>query len=215
MSFIYPATPKGRPQRQSAIRRNTAELRHYTADNVLSVIAQATPTEETAGVLWYHTAHEHAAELPNVSLKQGAGVIAALSPQTSWTENLALAYAACDTGTATGHYDDACEKADRILRGEDPFVVLRGRKVRSFYANILCPDRSGPVTVDRHAVSILAYDREEQNRRTLERAGVYAFAAGVYRSVARDLQLLPHQAQATAWLVWRRLHDVPAHREEF
>ena len=87
--------------------------------------------------------------------------------------------------------------------------------MRSFYANILRPDDPGPVTVDRHAVSILANDRGEERKRTLERMGAYTYCAGMYRDAARTLGIMPHQAQAIAWVTWRRIHNVyrPEHEE--
>ena len=224
MSFTARATRRGRAQRQRAIGRNVAALSHYSSDNVLQVIAQATPAEEAEGMGWYSAAHHHAAEIAatyGISLSSAAATIAALSPQSGWTENLRLAHEAAEhaqagrTDLIGGHTVDACTKASQILRGADPRHVLGGRKVRSFYANILRPETPGPVTVDRHAVSILADDRGEERKRTLDRMGAYQHCTALYRDAGRTLGVMPHQAQAISWVTWRRIHDVyrPEHEE--
>jgi hypothetical protein len=103
-----------------------------------------------------------------------------------------------------GAFNDALRKADAIAAGADPLDVLGGRKVRSFYRNIV--GHTGHVTVDRHAVAIVAgrplTDREGK---VLERIGPYTYVAGAYRAAARRLGVAPTELQAVTWLVWRRL----------
>ena len=191
---------------------------------VLTAVSDATDDEVSEGLGWYHQAHEHAREIADTygtTTAQAAGVIAALSPQTGWGLNIRLAHDAADharhgrTDLIGGHTEDACAKASRILQGHDPDDVLGGRKVRSFYANILRPDRPGHVTIDRHALSLLADDRDA-NARILDRAGVYQRCAAVFRTSATLLtgggaSLRPHEVQAVAWVHWRNKHDVSRH----
>lgn len=213
MSHLPPATVRGRRARQAAIARSADVL--PSADvmrrNLLDTLAGASPDAEHEGAAWYLAAHSIAADMATrhgLTVAQAAGVLAALSPQCGWAENIRLADAACAAGAASGHTVDACRKADAILAGADPFDVLGGRKVRSFYANILRPTVAGPVTVDRHAVDMLCGRRGAVEDRVLERVGAYARCAAVIRGVARELGMRPHDVQAISWVAWRQLHDV-------
>lgn len=218
--FITPATPRGRGRRQSGIRAAGESL--PTAGEMLANLRATLDSADFAhideGLGWYRVAHSIARELheshPDTvrSVRHGAGIIAALSPQTGWAENISLAHQAAAAGSADGlaHFADATGKASRILRGEDPGDVLGGRKVRSFFSNILDPDRSGPVTIDRHAVDMLCGRRGAVKDRVLERVGVYLRCTAVIRSEARRMGWRPHEVQAVAWVAWRHAHDVAA-----
>lgn len=219
MSFLAPALPHNRRKRQAAIGRSIDTLPSVEdmRTNLLTTIAEATITAEHEGLGWYPAARSVAVELADrhgLTISQTAGVIAALSPQCGWAENVRLADEACAHGAAGrtdrigGHTVDACRKASRILQGADPLDVLGGRKVRSFYRNILDPSRAGAVTVDRHAIDMLCGRRGAVQDRVLERPGAYVLAAAVIRSVARELGMTPAACQAVAWVAWRQLHDV-------
>lgn len=215
MSHIAPAKPSGRRSRQTAIGRNADLLPSFDTmrTNLLTTLAYATEDNWTEGTAWYLAARAIADDLAQrhlVTPLQAAGVLAALSPQTGWSENIRLADQALSERNATGHYDDACDKANAIIQGDTPANVLGGRKVRSFVRNIADPSRPGPVTVDRHAVDCLLGARGAVNSRILERPGAYALCAAVFRSVARELDILPHECQAVAWIAWRQVHDVAA-----
>lgn len=219
MARIAPATPRGRTARQRAIGRNVSALPPIAdlVDNILSTIGEASPDEVRDGLTWYDRAHNVAADLgrgPARNVWQAAGVLAALSPQSSWHANIGYATDAYANGAeSVGHYDDATRKAGAILNGADPHDVLGGRKVRSFYANISEPERPGRVTVDRHAVAIALWGPQSRHHwklppvspKLLKRIGTYQLIAAAYRGAARQLDILPHQAQAIAWATWRRL----------
>lgn len=218
--FLSPATPAGRKVRQRAIRTNLQCPATLTAA-VLDTLGQASPAEWEDGLSWYARAHEHAravADLAGVTgpaaLPLGAGIIAALSPQLGWADNVEAAA----TMVLTAGVDASpaalmlgIGRAEEILNGADPALILGGRKVRSFYRNILHPGRAGAVTVDRHAAAVafgwpLGADTGRLGR-ILERPGVYLTAAAAYRGAARSAGLLPHQCQAITWVVRRRLAD--------
>jgi len=215
MTFLLPtSSASGRSARQRAISRSVSLLpsTDVMLDNVLTALANATPDECKEGLGWYPQANSHAVELAEaygLTVSQGAGVIAALSPQTGWGENIRLAHEACIDAaqglSASGHFDDACQKVDLIMSGADPADVLGGRKVRSFYANILRPLQAGPVTVDRHAIALLCGAPLDPLDRSLERVGVYQRGASVFRTVARRCDLLGHEVQAICWIHWRNL----------
>lgn len=216
MAFLPAARGTGRKARQRAIGRNVAGPLGPASSVLRSHIAhcalEASPAEQDAGLGWYSCANEIARELGPIT--ESAGIIAALSPQISWSTNVALAkliYNGADDSEliALGTYDDSVSKARRIYAGELPSSVLGGRKVRSFYRNIVLPDRAGPVTIDRHAVSIALYGigGPRPSDKYLERAGTYTYIASAYRAEARAFGILPHQLQAICWLVHRRTLD--------
>ena len=171
------------------------------------------------GLYWYYDAHDVAAELCPSNTIRGAGILAALSPQTSWTLNQELAFALVrDPDTNPGTFTHCYEKARDIYYGADPASRLRGRKVRSFFHNIAYPDTSNHVTVDRHMIDAMTRARgfaSMKEAKVLERPGVYTYAAGVLRAVARTTPhpheprpLLPSELQAVLWCAWRAKHDV-------
>ena len=195
-------------RRATTTKNRTEALQHYSLSNLQAVLDLATEADWSSGLNWYATAHAAALQLSGrygISTVQAAGIIAALSPQNGWENNLTAAELFLQDPTRDVHFHDACEKARAILQGAQPLTALRGQKVRSFYRNIADPSRPGAVTVDRHAAAILTgLTTPEWNSRyqkTLERRHFYRLAAAVYRAEARRLSILPHQVQAVAWLV--------------
>ena len=174
-------------------------------DELLCHFDLAGPDEIYRGQVWYLDAHDHATKLgydAGISTDHAAGVIAAASPQNEWDRNLdhaRLILAGERPTYMTGLFYD---RARRIVEGEHPTMVLGGRKVRSFWGNIARPWMPGPVTCDRHACAPLGIDV-----RLLERPGVYQALTAAYRTAGRERDLLPHQMQATVWVVWKRLKE--------
>lgn len=205
--FLAPCKPHNRPNRQRVIARSVALLPDAATmvDRIEQCLATATPEEWEAGRRWYGEARAIAdvvasgLELPVTS---GAGIVAALSPQCSWEENVERALSFAD-GDLVGAFKDALGKADRIGAGQHPGAVLGGRKVRSFWQNIVGNDSA--VTVDRHAVAIV-YGRPltDKEIKVLERPGAYTYVAAAYRTVARRHGLPASTLQAITWLAWRR-----------
>lgn len=216
MTFSAPVLPHNRPHRQSRIAHNRHLLvtpSEATA-NIETVLATATDDEWADGLAWYSSAHDIAetvgrllwprARNRSVATVKGAAIVAALSPQTSWDENVvrALAFA---RGEEVGGLQDGLTKASRIVDGESPNLVLGGRKVRSFWHNIV--GNGHAVTVDRHAAAIVVgRPLTDASVKCLERIGCYAQIAAAYRSVARKHGIQPCQLQAITWLAWRREH---------
>jgi len=182
---------------------------------ILAIYDEATESEHIDGAGWYPAANDIARLVGDIggwSADAGAGIIAALSPQCSWDENIvrALAFA---NGETVGAFSDALSKAERIAAGESPADVLGGRKVRSFYRNIV--GHESAVTIDRHAVAIV-FGRSLSNAETklLGRAGTYTVIASAYRAAARRLGIAPSTLQAITWLAWRRIKNLDD-RSEF
>ncbi len=187
-------------------------------DNVKAVVAQATDEELTEGLNWYDATREQLACLADdtgLPLFTVAQVFAALSPSNRVDRNLQDTEALCHAITrpdarrrfesiTVATYGANKLKAWRILHGED---ALTGPKCSAFARN-LAGDLN-PVTVDRHAFNVAAGGRwivSEGGPRITPRR--YEEAAEGYRQVASELDIAPAQAQAIAWVVWRRLQEV-------
>lgn len=218
MTFTAPCIPRNRPNRQRRIAGVVAELPDAATmgRRIDQILAQATPDEHLDGAGWYPAAHDIATLVGKIggwSTLAGAGIVAALSPQCSWDENVvrALAFA---RGEEVGGLADGLAKAAKIAAGGHPLDVLGGRKVRSFFHNIAGHEHH--VTVDRHAVAIV-YGRSLSDReiKVLERCGAYAAIAAAYRASARRHNLAPSTLQAITWLAWRRLKNVDYVPEHF
>jgi hypothetical protein len=176
------------------------------ADNVLRVWEAATPEQRAEGIAWYRHAHGAAASLDPDNPSRAAGVIAALSPQTSWARNLERAARAYADGKATGHMRHALAKANAILNGADPLDVLNGPKERAFYMLIADPN-ADVVVVDRHAIDIALGQKlpeKVRNQWRLTHANRYQRVVDAFTQAARTIGgITPSQLQAATWTAWR------------
>lgn len=184
--------------------------------NVEDALLLATPSDEEQGLGWYDEAHRLAAHLGNrygYHPAQVAAVIAALSPQTEWQENIKAAQLLLEGRTPRIQTARNISKAERVLLGESPETVFAppnpkrptGHKVRAFFANIADPTDPYPVTIDRHATDIALGRRfSDSTRPVLDYVGSYDHVAEAYRHVGKLYDLLPNQVQAITWIARRR-----------
>jgi hypothetical protein len=181
-------------------------LDHVTLQaNIRRTLDTATSEQRAEGKRWYQTAHTFAHGLSKrhkITVSQAAGIIAALSPQTPWSRNMAIADTFCRTGDA-GTLRGSVRKARAIRAGADPLAVLKGPKTTAFYANILDP--SGPeVTIDRHAADVACgVRRGRAYRPEIRMESGYHQVADAYRAVAAELGMRGNVVQAITWLAWR------------
>ena len=177
-------------------------------NNIIAVWHRATDDQMTRGRVWYRTANELATFLADGNTRAGAGVLAALSPQKAWDHNVRLAAEAFENGAARGHVRDALAKAERIMTGEDPLLVLpTDSKTWNFYRAIVDPDDAEAVVIDRHAHDIVVGERYGDDDRGLSSKRRYATVALAYRIAAQRLDEIPSVVQAVTWVVWRELTD--------
>lgn len=180
--------------------------------NVTKAYRLATDLDLSEGWEWYASAKAYAATLDD-NVSRAAGIIAALSPCSSWTINKSMA-AQWYEGRRNVHTAPNVAKAQRIWDGEDPMTVLGGPKVRAFYLNIMGIDDKESVTIDRHAMMVcegrVISDKElatffnvRNNRRYAEE---YRRAASIL-SKECGMPLSPAQVQAVTWVWWRRNHS--------
>lgn len=186
---------------------------------VRNILREYRATDKHTGREWYAEANGKAAELAEstngrTTWIQAAGVIAALSPQTQWWQNVMLAKQAIDLGAMVqGHTGDAMRKVNRILTVQDVDsqavavnAILGGLKVRSFFHNIVTAGGvDGVVTIDRHAWRTVcgAHPLGKRNNVPTERA--YQLARDAFIRAAEILQsqgdeITAAQLQAVVWV---------------
>lgn len=180
------------------------EAREYYVRNIISVWYVATDQEASEGREWYRTAHRTAEMLADGDVKVGAGLLAALSPQTAWWLNVELACEAYEAGRASRHTGDSCGKANKIMAGLDPVDVLpMERKTGQFYRCILDPSDPDAVCIDRHAHDVAVGVPYGDWPRGLSTHSRYRLVADCYREAAKRVGELPMVVQAVTWVVWR------------
>lgn len=170
---------------------------------ILRTYDRASAADLAAGLDWYDRAEREATALAagtNLNPVQCAGVIAALSPRCQWGPNLAGAVSMVEAATRGETREPIVAgttanraKAWRIARGEDPADVLRGPKVRAFFANITGDHDA--VTVDvwaARAAEGTRNDRAPEGKR-------YANIATAYRRAAAARGISPRAMQAAVW----------------
>jgi len=179
----------------------SATTRRRYVSNILAAYNAATEEQKIKGKEWYADAHALAVELAHGDVVKGAGVIAALSANKSWSENVRLARRAFAEGVPSGHTSANLFKAERILKGDDPADVLpMGAKTGNFYMSILDPSDPYPVTVDRHAHDIAVGRTFGDADRGLSSKGRYEAIADAYRRAGKRLGITPSELQAITWV---------------
>jgi hypothetical protein len=145
---------------------------------------------------------------------QVLGVYAALSPNNSEESNvkdMMVAARAFEAGwwdrLQVHTYGRNKEKAKRILDGEDPRVVLSGRKTRSFYENLLNPSEVECVTVDGHMVNVWNGARVPLDFAGITGSEYDRIERGV-KELASRLGIVPCSLQSVFWLTWRRINGI-------
>jgi len=187
-----------------------------TVKNIREVIAQATEEELQTGKDWYTEANKLAsswADQYDLPIDAVVGVIGALSPCVPWTRNIEDAKAILDAHAegqdpriiTVSTFGPNKEKAARILEEGTRHGIIGGQKVIDFCDQIEDPSR-GIAVIDRHAMNVWIGERVVFKGSISK--GRYLSAQEDYEAAAKMCGMTPDQAQATAWVVWRRMHGV-------
>lgn len=219
-----------RPQDHPFFKKNP-----LSADNIVRAFDESTQAEKHQGMRWYEDMHRLAWALGGGDAAKGAGVLAALSPQTGWPVNMFNAARYLAHGQVEGKMQATGEmrkSAERILAGEHPNDVLKSPKTNAF--GVLGAlgadhpeDELGRVVVDRHAMSVAAGKRlmkedvsgKGENASPIGDSFFYEHVADMYREAARAVseregtEIAPHQLQAITWLRQQRFNEAKDLRE--
>ena len=188
------------PATLNAATRTAVTVR-VMRDNVIDAYELADLAARSNGGHWYADARAYAVSLASVralSIECTAGIIAALSPRTSWRRNIAAAEILAAGGTPVGILGRSVADARAILAGAHPLDVLNGPKVRAFYHAILSAGRRGTAVIDAHATRIATrgqFDTVAPCR--------YADVAEAYALAAEVLSIPIHTVQAVTWCAAR------------
>lgn len=165
---------------------------------ILRTFDAASKSDVESGARWYDEAGDLAVDLAarhGYSVEQTSAVIAALSPRTTWSRNVAgavLLFAEDEILPGLiGRNVETAREAQAY-----GFDALTGPKTSRFARNI-AGDRES-VTVDVWACRVADLDED-----LLGRKGAYDAVEHAYRLAARRRGVDPATMQATTWIVAR------------
>ena len=162
---------------------------------------------------WYFEVNDYCktlSEIYNIPLIKVAGIMSALSPNNTFKSNVRSLERFLKTkgNCKVTCFDSQKNKAIKILNTNDNSydnileLLGKGLKTRSFFCNIYQPHKSEKVTVDRWAhrwgeqKGIVPLGKVLTNKR-------YNEIQKAMREYANELNILPHQFQAMAWVELR------------
>lgn len=209
---LLPTTRKGVRMSTTLYKgvQNSTNHRQRIISNLTDAGNRLTTYEVIAGTGWYLGAENLArrfARKYGCTKHQAAGVIAAMSPNQTWANNIIMAEQAL-AGNPRG-FSSAVARVQRILAGGSiigtfPEPTGNSHKIREFYRAI--SGNANAVVVDRWALRA-AWPNYESSVHDLERVGVYAMVADCYREVAALFDMEPRDFQAAIWIQVRGSHE--------
>lgn len=187
---------------------------------LLSLWDRATAFERQEGSIYYPRQRERILKLANdlgaesELYKPWVAAFAALSPNNS-EKTTYIALALCirihlgelPLAHPVPSYPRNKAKALRVLKGEDPLSVLKGRKVLSFYDNTFDPYYSERVTLDGHMKNAWA-----GTLRVMKKAVI---SQSQYNEISYDMRRVAFLVgvpcsgfQATLWIAHKRVNNI-------
>lgn len=189
---------------------NVPSHREVIIENLIDIGNSLTTYEVIAGTGWYRGAENLARRLARkygVTKHQAAGVIAAMSPNQTWKNNIVMAESAL-AGNPKG-FATSVARVKRILAGGSiigtfPEPSGPSHKIREFYRAIA--GNPNAVVIDRWALRA-ATGNPFADVHDLARKGVYMMVADCYREVAQKFDMEPREFQASVWVHVRGDHE--------
>jgi len=183
--------------------------RTLVKNNILKVWGYATKENKFD---WYSNALEFCKNIDSdLTTAQKVGVLAALSPQRKWSINKVLALQMIKEGKAK-HMPLFLSKAKEIVKsGDSDEAILRilgGRKISSFYLNIMYPKQSNIVTIDRHALSIALDKKITEKDYNGMTKNQYQFFVDCYILAAAKVGVHTLLMQSATWEAFREKHNI-------
>ena len=167
------------------------------------------------GLSWYYKARMRCtgiAEKHGVSMNLVASVVAALSPRNRWTRNLVDAENIIDhvfngadlklCATYNTMRDKALKLCNVNLSHTDRLKILNGRKIQSFYLNIIGDDSR--VTVDSWISLAYSGKYKAVKKRKALTLGRYKTIEQDFLSLAKKYNRKSYQIQAICWLEFQK-----------
>jgi hypothetical protein len=162
---------------------------------------------------WYQEARDFGsdvAKLFDIPISKVLGVTSVLSPLKEWGNNKKLAVEFIASGDC-GHMKNNKKKARDIMALDDDSAlefnilkIINGQKTTAFYLNMMYPNRTDYVTIDRHAVAIAIGRNATEFEQSLTK-NQYKFLKDCYIMLAETLGLAPLHLQSITWQTWKRI----------
>ena len=178
--------------------------------HIIDTYNNASESSIAEGKVWYshanHIAWQVTKLLGSKDIRVGAGIIASLSPQMDWGENVTEGLRFVSVGYSTKQTRANNMKAKRISEGDDPETVLGGLKVTAFYHAILEPFGDTPPVVDRHAIDIHKGElvSKRDRNRAMSNPRVISRIQTSYKLASKKLGVHWHVVQAVTWVQQRK-----------
>lgn len=200
------AVKTARKARITGLRKSHISA-HRCVQRIVETYRAADESTIARGLAWYGDALDVALQMTeldtDMSLEQAAAVLAALSPQTMWTQNVAAGLEYARSGrTIAGMLGSNYARAVRVSTLQDPVPTLANHKrdilkMFNFARNIL--GDTDAVTIDRWAVKVALGTDRDDHELILSRRGVYDDLADCYRRAAAELGVPASAVQAVTW----------------
>ena len=195
--------------------------------NIIAIYDQSSQGEKIEGKAWYKNANNLCrvmSEKYNLTLPQVVGIISALSPGTNWNQNVIDANTLCSllgagkdirSITCTTYHRNKLKASYLWLHSElsegEIFTILldaskKVNKTSSFYLNILHPELSDNVTIDRHSCRVNLGVTVLPDQRLTEKK--YKAMESAYKSASSQLQISAIELQAITWITFRRINNI-------
>lgn len=180
-------------------------------DNIKEIWETLSLCSYLEGKNWYWEAHNICQDIAdefNIPIDVVCGVMAAMSPQKSWNENIKLCKRYCENSKDfKGHVRGVISKAHIIsmystsYKDRKAFIerMLKGDKIVNFFNNILNPYDRSWVTIDRHHIQICTGLKIETV--TYKQ---YDFLKEETIKFAKTVNLIPCELQSILWIHFRK-----------
>ena len=178
--------------------------------NIIDTYKKASEASLAEGEAWYTDAHSIALQVSElcgtIDIRVGAGILAALSPQMDWGENIAEALKLASIGYSKKQTGANNTKAVKIREGQDPEEVLGGKKVVPFYHAILEPFGNDLPVVDRHAIEVFCGKPVSKRDRTRAMSSLKEITEiqASYKLASNKLGVHYNVVQAVTWVQHRK-----------
>ena len=178
---------------------------------ILGTLEKASPQHKLEGEQWYEVARRFARSIHPNELS-GAGVLAALSPRITWSENQIGARVICNAAingddmpvVGVAGYEANRVKAWSIARGDWDFSPLEllnrskgSFKVNNFFRNII--GMTEPVTVDLWTAEVAEGYKIGKGVQGVHYLGIER----AYQEASFECSYTPRDLQAITWCVKR------------
>jgi hypothetical protein len=217
---------QGAPDAVGFDQRQPTPMAH--TDSIIATYFQSNTLDRQMGAQWYHNAYMVCVTLgekygfcPNTV----AGVIAALSPNNKWDQNVedaetmlrAYCYEIPFENVKVSTYSINKDKARTIIElqlDSDQYIekVLRGNKTIAFYNCIAKDGNSDTPCIDGHAYNI--WNGSVSNLKEVPSMSdkTFLLIQDAYRDAAKLISSVTEkyhsaaQIQAITWVAYRRIH---------